>query len=495
MAKIILHSPYYKSGRGASLFGFVNYLATRRGVQITDNTKLNLPATAKQTNLLDQLISTFPECRQFFEYEDYKKNPTVRTASELTGRIYDTYPERFQDRKDFVNYVATRPRVQKIAAHGLFTDYGTPVVLDRVAKEVSEHPGNVWTHIISLRREDAARLKFDHVKAWQDLLCAKRNEIAKAMKIRPENFRWYAAFHDESYHPHIHMIAYSDDPAEPYLTRKGILEIKSCLAREIFQDEHYHLYREQTKYRDAIKEDSRQLIRNILDRISSGDIYNPEVERLLVQLSQRLKNTGGKKAYGYLKSDVKGIVDSIIDEIASDEGVAALYDLWYERRFDILRTYTDELPEKVPLSQNKEFKSIKNMVIQEALTIGAISKIEVMQDDNIDFPERPPSGSKVPPPVTNPLVEDGDIISGQNNPEVDAEDYEEQANAPVNALFHDHHNGRFSATLGSLRLFQQICRAVQDRIPYRDRDGGVRQTDKKLRREIDDKKQAHGLRQ
>jgi len=488
MAKIILHSPYYKPGRGASLFGFVNYLATRRGVQLPDNTKLNLPATAKQTTLLDQLISTFPECQQCFEYEDYKKNSTVRTASELIGRIYDTYPEQFQDRKDFVNYVATRPRVQKIAAHGLFTDYGEPVVLARVAKEVSEHTGNVWTHIISLRREDAARLKFNHVKAWQDLLCAKRNEIAKAMKIRPENFRWYAAFHDESHHPHIHMIAYSADPVEPYLTRKGILEIKSCLAREIFQDEHYHLYREQTKYRDAIKENSRHWIRSILDRIGSGDIYNPEVERLLTRLSQRLQNTGGKKVYGYLKPDVKGIVDSIIDKIASDEGIAALYDLWYESRFDILRTYTDELPEKVPLSQNKEFKSIKNMVIQEALTIGAIPKMEIFPDDNIDLPELPPYGSKTLSPITNPLAEDEPIPVKQGDPSL--EDI-----CADTLLVKPQDRAHFSATLRSLRLFQQICRAVQDRIPYRDRDGGVRQTDKKLRREIDDKKQAHGLRQ
>lgn len=438
MARLILHSPYYKPSRSKAFAGYVSYIATRSGVQMPENTKRHKPATQKQRELVAELIRTIPPSKDFFEYADYVQKPTIKNASEFIGRVMDTYPEAVQDRKDYVQYVATRPGVQKTAQHGLFTDYGVPVVLDQVAKEVGSHAGNVWTHIISLRREDAERLQFNNVKAWQNLLCAQRNEIARHMKIKPENFRWYAAFHNQTHHPHVHMIAYSVDPKEPYLTKKGIQEIKSSLAAEIFKADLYSLYRRQTQYRDRLKQDAEQIIDDAILHFYTA-AANPAMEMLLGKLAEKLKNTSGKKVYGYLPPDTKALVDTLIDEIASDKGIQKLYDLWYEQKFEILRTYTDEMPNKVPLSENKEFRSLKNIVIREALTL----------------------------------------------------DRQEEA-----AEISIHHTRSFlpgSASMGVLRLAQQICSALQDRL-YRKQEK-PEHTERKLQRDIDEKKQAHGLRQ
>ena len=62
-------------------------------------------------------------------------------------------------------------------------------------------------------------------------------------------------------------------------------------------------------------------------------------------------------------------MDSIVDEIANDSRIKKLYDLWYEQKENTIRTYTDEMPDRIPLTQNKEFKSIKNAIIKEALKL------------------------------------------------------------------------------------------------------------------------------
>lgn len=193
--------------------------------------------------------------------------------------------------------------------------------------------------------------------------------IARNMKIAPENFRWYAAFHNESHHPHVHMIAYSRNPNEAYLTKNGIREIKSTLAKQIFRQDLISIYEKQTEYRDDVKANSREVIAEIVSKINSGVYDNPKLEKMLLHLADRLSKTGGKKVYGYLKADVKTIINPIVDELAADERISALYDLWYEQRENVIRTYTDDLPKRVPLSQNKKFKSIKNAVIQEAMNI------------------------------------------------------------------------------------------------------------------------------
>jgi len=259
--------------------------------------------------------------------------------------------------------------VETVGTHGLFTDAGVPVVLSRVAEEVGSHLGNVWTNVVSLRREDAARLGYDNAKAWRDLIRGQRNIIAEQMKITPENLRWYAAYHDEGHHPHIHLIVYSSDPKEAYVTKEAIKNMRGSLAREIFTQDLLQIYSEQTERRDILTKQSRDAMKEIINQISSGVCENKTIEELISHLAERLKHTSGKKQYGYLKVPLKAVIDQIVDELAKDERVAEYYAKWYDLRNEVLRTYADKLPPLLPLSRQKEFKSIKNMVIAEALHI------------------------------------------------------------------------------------------------------------------------------
>lgn len=366
-----MKSPYLKpnSGGGKHRGNYAKYIATREGVELAEDTTRHLPATVKQKALVRQILRDFPDSKDFHEYRDYEHNPTRENASVLISRVMETHGGEISNRERYARYIAERPGVEKLGTHGLFSDEGVPIVLDQVERELAECKSNVWTHIISLHREDAARLGYDSADDWMNLLRSKRNVIAQQMRIKPENFRWYAAFHDAGHHPHVHMIAYSIDPREAYLTEKGIEAIKGELAKEIFRQEHISIYQKQTQYRDQLREQGRVSAAEIVEQINSGTYQNSRVEALLVDLSEQLSRTSGKKVYGYLKADVKAIVDEIVAELASDERIQKLYDLWCEQREDVLRTYTDHFPERVPLEQNKEFKSIRNAVIQEAMKI------------------------------------------------------------------------------------------------------------------------------
>lgn len=369
MARIILKSPYLKPNAKVHIENYIRYIATREGAEPAKNSTNTKHPFETQKKLIDKLVKTYPDSKELFEYEDYISNPTRENADELIMRIAEMHSELFGDREKYVKYIAERPRVEVISSHGLFTDEGVPIILSNVAKEVAESESNIWTHIISLRRGDAERLGYNCADEWMQLIRANRNMIARNMKIAPENFRWYAAFHNESHHPHIHMIAYSTDPNEAYLTKNGIREIKSTLAKQIFRQDLISIYEKQAEYRDELKVNSREVFAEIISKINSGIYDNPKLEEMLLNLADRLSKTSGKKVYGYLKADVKAIIDSIVDEIASDERISTLYDLWYEQRESVIRNYTDELPKRIPLSQNKEFKSIKNAVIQETMNI------------------------------------------------------------------------------------------------------------------------------
>lgn len=363
---------------------YIRYIATREGAEPAKNSTNTMPPFETQKNLIDKLVKTYPDSKDLFEHEDYFSHPTRENADELIMRIAEMHSELFGDREKYVKYIAERPRVEVISSHGLFTDEGAPIILSVVAKEVAESESNIWTHIISLRREDAERLGYNCADEWMNLIRANRNMIARNMKIAPENFRWYAAFHNESHHPHVHMIAYSTDPDEAYLTKNGIREIKSTLAKQIFRQDLISIYEKQTEYRDELKVNSREVIADIISKINSEVYDNPKLEEMLLQLADRLSKTNGKKVYGYLKPDIKAIINSIVDEIASDERISALYDLWYEQHESVIKTYTDELPERIPLSQNKEFKSIKNAVIQEAMNI-VTDRIFTIDDEDVNW--------------------------------------------------------------------------------------------------------------
>lgn len=384
MAKIVTKFKYLKPESKQSAGGYARYIATREGVEKIDDSKQFAPVTVKQQELIQKLLKDFPDSADSLEYHDYLAQHNVATASEFITRTVEDNSYEIAGRESYAKYIATRPRAEKIGRHGLFTDKGVPVHLTKVQEELNKHEGNIWTAIISLRREDAERLDYNNGARWRDMLRSQALAMAKNMRISIKNLRWYAAFHNESHHPHVHLILYSTDPDEGYLTERGIENLRSSFAREIFAQDLVSIYAKQTESRDKLRADSQFIVEEIVSQINSGEYDNPTVEKLLRQLSDKLSHVSGKKQYGYLKADVKDIVDNIIIELSKDERIAKLYDIWYEQREKVLRTYTDTLPKRIPLVDNDTFKPIKNHVIAEALRIESESLFDEEFDSSAD---------------------------------------------------------------------------------------------------------------
>ena len=264
----------------------------------------------------------------------------------------------------YADYIATRPR-----SYGLFSGEGVDLTLAHVSRALNEHPGNIWTCIISLRREDAERLGFNRAERWRDMMRSQVPELSKALKIPMEHLRWYGAFHNEGHHPHIHLIAYSTDPKEGHLSKQGVEHLRSALAKDIFAQDLISVYERQTQHRDDLRQAGRVRVAEIVDEINRTECNDPELERQLRVLADRLARISGKKVYGYLKSDVKDMVNDIVDLLGQQPQIQELYKLWYQERESVLRTYTDEMPPRVPLSQNSALRPLRNAVIQEALRI------------------------------------------------------------------------------------------------------------------------------
>lgn len=383
MPRVIFKCPYIKGGApgtAAHLGNYVRYMATREGAQRVAPDQSQLPATKKQQDMVERLIRGFPLSRGMFEYEDFLSSPTRGNASEFITRALEDNYDQIAKRENYVSYIASRPRAQHTGAHALFTGSDDPLVLSRIADDVAHHPGNVWLPIISLRREDAARLGYDDAERWRTFLSGYAMEMARAMKIPWEQFRWYAAFHDEAHHPHVHMVCYSADGKSGYLTKDGIAQIKSGLAKQIFRQELHELYEQQTQRRDGLTQEAGAVLAELVQQMQAGTLDNPHIEQLMENLARRLKTCSGKKQYGYLQTPLKSVVDEIVDELAKDPRVASAYGLWYELREEVLRSYKNDLPERLPLSQQKEFKRIKNLVIQEALRLNELDTVFLPKD-------------------------------------------------------------------------------------------------------------------
>lgn len=388
MPRLIFKCPYIKGGTSAAcahLENYVRYMATRNGVERIDPGCDGWQATKQQKEMIKQILRDFPLSRGMFEYEDYLMTPTRSNASEFITRALEDNYDRIAKMDNYLNYIATRPRAQRIGSHGLFTGAEDSLVLSQIAEAVATHPGNIWLPIISLRREDAARLGYDKADEWKALLSKYAMDMAEAMKIPWEDFRWYAAFHDEVHHPHVHMVCFSADPSKGFLTKQGIAQIKSGLAKEIFRQDLTELYQKQTQRRNELNTDAQAALREVVEEMQSGNIQNVHIEERLQYLADRLRFLSGKKQYGYLKAPLKAVVDEIVDELAKDPRVASAYNLWYELREDVLRTYKDDLPERLPLSGQKEFKRLKNLVIEEAVKLGQRQQVfhpDDIQDDD-----------------------------------------------------------------------------------------------------------------
>lgn len=388
--RVIFKCPYIKGGAqraAAHLSNYVRYMATREGAQHVAPSSTQLPATEKQRAMVEQLLRDFPLSRGMFEYEDYLAAPTRGNASEFITRALEDNYDQTAKKENYVSYIAGRPRAQRTGDHALFTASDDPLVLSRIADEVAHHPGNVWLPIISLRREDAARLGHDNAEKWKQLMTGYAMEMAEAMKIPWEQFRWYAAFHDEAHHPHLHMVCYSADGKSGFLTKDGIARIKSGLAKEIFQQELHELYQRQTQRRDTLTQEAGAAMAELIRQMQTGALDSPRMELHMGHLAGKLKNLPGKKQYGYLQASLRSVVDEIVDELAKDSRVAAAYDLWYELREEVLRTYRDDLPKRLPLSQQKEFKRIKNLVIEEVLRLNEHTAV-FSPSDSEEIPEQ-----------------------------------------------------------------------------------------------------------
>ena len=381
MAKLVQKSGYIKPEKAG---GYMKYIATREGVEKLSG---NGPVTKGQRELIQKLLRDFPDAEELFEYEDYCKTPTFGTASAFITMALDANLHEINSESGYMQYIATRPRVQKRGAHGLFSS-ATAVDLNAAMCELEAHEGNVWTIIYSLRREDAERLHYDRAEAWRSLLMMHEVDLAKAMKIKPKNFRWYAAFHDEGHHPHIHMMVWSEDPKEGFLTKDGIAAMRSKLTNAIFRDEMLQIYQKKdVAYKDLI-EMAQSAMRELIHSMQYQIYDNTIIEDNMCQLVQALETTTGKKQYGYLKKPLKQLVDTIVDELARQPEVAECYEVWNQIREELNTYYGNRIPwERLPLSQRKEFRKIKNDIIREAenIRLGLLT----FEDEKIrDEPER-----------------------------------------------------------------------------------------------------------
>jgi len=470
VARLVTKFKYLKPNRKVSAGGYAKYIATREGVEKIDDTKKFAPATEKQKNLIEKILKDFPDSKDMFEYVDYLEKQNQGSASDFISRVMEDYAYEILDRKAYADYIATRPRAEKFGSHGLFTDDGIQVQLSKVTEELDKHKGNIWTAIISIRRENAERLGFNTGSRWRDMLRTQTESLAKNLKIPMQNLRWYAAFHNESHHPHVHLIAYSTVENEGYLTQKGVENLRSSFARDIFQQDLLCIYERQTEHRDKLRAEARDIVEDLVSKINSEIYISASIQNKLLELADRLSKTKGKKVYGYLKPDVKALVDSIVEELASDDRIKKLYDLWYEQKENTIRTYTDEMPQRIPLVDNKEFKSIKNAIIKEALKLN-LTEDEVEKNENTDEE-----------PVLNPF------------------EYEENTSAESvfdsdKGVLYPHYSiktNRNSVAVSSLYLLRYLCNIIQNQLRFEEKQKAQR-TDKKLQQKINDKKQAQGV--
>ena len=362
MAGLIVKSPYLKCGGGSSVSGYLRYIGTRERVEILPDDR---PPTRKQEQLITKLVKDFPNSKELDEYLDYAEKPTKANASAFITRVLEENWAQVQQSEGYMKYIATRPRAERLGDHGLFGDEDG-VDLTKAMEELDQYTGNVWTHILSLKREDAARLGYDNAKAWMNLLRANRNDIAAAMNIPPNHFRWYAAFHDEGKHPHVHMMAWSTVPGEAYLTREGIRKIKSQLTNQIFKQEMLHTYEQKSQSRDELVREARRAIRRLTREMAQSICSAPEIGQKMEQLATQLETVKGKKSYGYLPKSVKKTVDEVVDRLEELPVVRECYEQWCILQNEVDSYYHDKPREKKKLSQEKEFRQIKNAVIQEA---------------------------------------------------------------------------------------------------------------------------------
>lgn len=380
--------------------------------------------TENQKQLLNDLLLDFPEAKRYLEYEDYTANPTVENASELISTIIERNADVIGNRQNFVGYMAMRPGVQKRGSHGLFNEKDEPIILDRVANEIANHKGNVWSHVISLRREDAIRLGYDNSEAWRQLVMRHISDIAKNQKISLCNLKWYAAFHDTTHHPHIHLLVYSENTKEGFLTNEGINKIRSAFANDIFHDDLQSIYQEQTLSRDELKAVSKTEFESVVRKIQQGDFENPQLENFIRKLYSQLQNVKGKKVYGYLPQEVKETVNSIFSELAKDDNIRQLYEKWCSLESLKYKSYTQKEKELPPLVDNKVFQPVRNMIIRTVLDMNyPVIDVEIEEPEPTEQFANDDFYVDISPQFDESEQSENDKVTFSNNDDLTAEDF------------------------------------------------------------------------
>ena len=369
MPKIIFTSRYIKNPARANAGKLVKYMGTREGVEKLPDGFDHRLATKKQIALICDLIKAYPPAWDYPEFVDFRQEQSRGIATEFIDAFIERNADRIDGIKKLVSYMGERPSVERLGKHGLFSQNDDKIDLDAVAEEVSHHEGILWTHVISLRREDAERLGYNNAKTWKELVRRNALQISEAHKIEPSQMRWYAAFHNTTHHPHIHLMVYSKDVKQGYLTNKGIEDMRFLFAKDIFRNEMYHAFPLETQMRDEVRAEAKKRIDELLKDAETPISASEEIQNLYVRLIGQLYNYKGKKVYGYLPKSIKQTVNAIVAELAKDERIAALYAGWNKANREKLSIYYDKPKPDIPLEDNKEFRDIKNAVLRSASLI------------------------------------------------------------------------------------------------------------------------------
>lgn len=390
MPRIIVTSRYLKSGNKKNVSNYVKYIATRPGSVTKDIPNENKQVTEKQKELIETMLKDFPDSRMIYEYDDYVANQNQSSASAFISEVLERYSDRMDSMQNYISYLANRPGAVKHGKHALFSQEDKEIELNKVAKEIAEHKGNVWTHVVSLRREDAEKMGYTDLESWRQLILRNIPVIAKQSKIDMKNLKWYAAFHDKKTNPHVHIVVYSTDIREGFLTKTGIEKIRSAFANDIYHDELYSLYGQQNTMRNKLKKESEELMSS-LSFVSKDDFdVTAKMVQLVTKLSSQLKEHKGKKYYAFLKPQVKQTVDEIFLQLADNEKIKKMYELWCELEQKKHDTYSSAKMTFPPLTDNVQFKSVKNMIIRTVLDMNlpeaeGAAEQEQTDDEETDY--------------------------------------------------------------------------------------------------------------
>lgn len=379
MPKIIFTSRYIRNPKSSNAGKLLRYMGTRESVEKVTIGVDRSPSTVRQQRLIKNITQSFPETKDYLEYEDYMEESSKTNASEFIDAVMERNIDRIGGIKNLVKYYAQRPGVEKFSSHGLFSQSDDKIDLDKVAEQISNHKGIIWTHVISLRREDAERLQYNNAYRWRDLIRSNVAEIADAHNIDLDNLRWYGAFHNKDHHPHVHLLFYAADAKQGWITKRSIDDMRSMFGNEIFRGEQYRLFEMQTQQRELVKEKFKERIKHFEE---NGYTLTPQLDNLFLKLTVQLKSVKGKKVYGYLPKDIKDTVDSIVRELAKDENIADLYSRWNDINREKLSLYHEKKTPDIPLEDNKEFRSIKNVIVKAAAEFSNTSQMQSYAESN-----------------------------------------------------------------------------------------------------------------